>query len=202
MIALTSESQSDVCVGVVPAECLPFSCRQKKQLRDKIGKLSQTEHEEIYKILKRQRISFTQNKNGIFFDFSLIDSEVSQVIEGFVDFCISNKVELDEYDKQINECKINNSFDKMKVSVPLTKVITSEHCDKVDDWQGLLNEVKTNEKINAFVNLLENNSEKMTLRKTNTKFINAKKKYSKRITSDKKNESELQSNLVCENYNI
>ena len=175
-----------------------FTNRRKKQLRDKINKLSQTEHEEIFKILKQKQIGFTQNKNGVFFDISLLDESAAIEVEQFVDFCISNKVELDEYDKQINECKMSNCFDRMKVSTPLTNVIAANVV--IDDWQGLITETRTNEKISAFVSLLENFSEKLSIKRTNTKFINAKKRYSKKTISDKKNELDLQNNLDEEVY--
>jgi thiamine kinase-like enzyme len=172
--------------------------RRKKNLRYNINNLSQTEHEEIFKILKTHDLSFTQNKNGIFVDISLLPQDILEKMEDFVEFCINNKIELDEYDKQVNECKINNTFDSIRNSVPLTKMLVADNI--VDDWQGLLNEVKTNEKINAFVSLLESNSEKLSLKRANTKFINAKKKYSKKITNEKKNENDLQNNLTAEAY--
>jgi len=143
-------------------------------------------------------MGFTQNQNGVFFDISLLDDEVANEIELFVDFCIFNKVELDEYDKQINECKLNNCFDKMKTSIPLSKVIVSDMI--VDDWQGLIAETKTNDRINAFVHLLENNTDKVVAKRGNTKFMNAKKKYSRKQMTDKKNEGDLQNTLDIESY--
>jgi len=175
-----------------------ISSRQKKQLRDKINRLSFTEHEEIFKILKEQNCNFTQNKNGTFFDISNIEENVFLTVQQFVDFCLLNKIELDEYDKRIKECKINNNFEKLQASTPLTEVITAEEPE--EDWQALLTTVKSNEKVNAFVNLLENNSERLSIKKTNTKFMNTKKKYSKKFTSEKKGESDLQNVLFAEAY--
>lgn len=178
---------------------MTFTNRQKKQLRDKINKLSQTEHEEIFKILKKNDISFTQNKNGVFFDISLLSDKIAIEVEEFVDFCINNKVELDEYDKQINECKMSNCFDKMKNSVPL---MTAMSVKPADDWQGFMQEVRSNDKINAFVHLLENNTEKLCIKRTNTKFVNAKKRYSKKSNFEKKNDLDLYNNLDYEVYTI
>ena len=187
-----------------------FTNRRRKQLRDKINKLSQTEHDEIFKMLKRDtQMNFTQNKNGVFFDISLLEDDIVTKVEQFVDFCTNNKIELDEYDKQINECKMNNSFDRIKQqhqSIPLSSAINSSIAEAnmaaADNWQGLLNETKTNEKINAFVTLLENASEKLCIKRVNTKFINAKKRYSKKSVAERKNESDLQNNLDYEKYHI
>lgn len=177
-----------------------FTNRQRKMLRDKINKLSQTEHDEIFKILKNNEVRFTQNKNGVFFDISFLSLEVALEVERFVDFCTNNQVELDEYDKQINECKMNNCFDRLKNSVPLTSAITSNVV--LDDWQGLLQETRSNEKIAAFVSLLENSCDKLCVKRANTKFINAKKKYSKKTIMDKKNDTDLYDNLTPEVYMI
>ena len=169
----------------------------RKQIRDKIGKLSSTEHEEIFKILETHSIDFTQNKNGTFFDISKIPEEVFSILEKFVDFCINNKKELDEYDKKINECKLNNNYDKLqKSSTPLNLAINTE---EQENWQEVLNDVKKSEKVFAFINLLEN-TDRLNIKKTNTKFINTKKKYSKKLLSERKGESELANNLQKEPY--
>lgn len=174
-----------------------MSSRLRKQLRDKISRLSFTEHEEIFKILEEHNINFTQNKNGTFFDISIIPEEAFIILDNFVNFCISNKHDLDEYDKKINECKLNNNYDKLqKTSTSLCNVINSE---EVDDWQEILNENKNNDKVMAFVNILEN-TDRLSIKKTNTKFLNTKKKYSKKLVSEKKGETELPNVLDKENY--
>ena len=189
-----------------------FTSRMRKLLRDKINKLSQTEHEEIFKLLQSDSsaINFTRNNNGVFFDISLLDDNVMSKIDEFVDFCISNKVNLDEYDKHMNECKIKNCYDRGNnntvnantntSSVSLGNAISSKVL--VDDWQGLIQETKTNEKITAFVTLLENNSEKLCIKRANTKFVNAKKRYSKKTITERKNESDLQNNMTREEYDL
>lgn len=196
----------------LPAPPRTWTNRMRKQLRDKINKLSQTEHEEIFKIL--QTHNFTKNNNGVFFDISLLGDDVVAMIDNFVNFCINNKIELDEYDKHMNECKMKNCYDRSggagpvgtgagsggtKDSVPLTNAISSKTC--ADDWQGLIQESKTNVKIAAFVNQLESSSERLCIKRTNTKFINAKKRYSKKNTAfDKKNDVDLQNNMSREEY--
>lgn len=167
-------------------------------MRDKIARLSCTEHEEIFKILDEHKIDYTQNKNGTFFDISTIPESVFTILENFVDFCISNKKELDEYDKKINECKLKNNYDKLqKSSTPLTAVINTV---EQENWQEVLNDVKKSEKVLAFVNLLENNTDRLNIKKTNTKFINTKKKYSKKSVGDKKSETEMPNILNTEVY--
>jgi hypothetical protein len=175
--------------------------RRKKNLKFSINNLSQTEHEEVFKIFKLHDCFFTQNKNGIFIDISLISLELLEKLELFVNFCATNKTNLDRYEQQINECRNINAIECKNVHV--SSISINKALDNVvveDDWQGLMNEVKQNEKICSFVSQLESNSEKLVLKRANTKFINAKKKYSKKIVYDKKNENDLQNNLTYEEY--
>lgn len=175
-----------------------LSTRRKKHLRDNINKLSSTEHDEIFKMLLDCEINFTTNKNGTFFDMANINQLTFEKIEQFVDFCLCNKKNLDDYDQKIKECKINNNFDKLQASSPLNVVISSEK-ETTDDWVSLLNQVKYSDKVSAFVNLLEN-GDKLVIKKTNSKFMNIKKKFSKKIVSEKKNESELLNILFKETF--
>lgn len=56
----------------------------------------------------------THNKNGTFVNFSTIDDAVVQEVSKFTDFCLSNKLELDDYEKRMSECKINNDYSFIK----------------------------------------------------------------------------------------
>ena len=87
-----------------------YSNKYKKLLFEKINSLSSTEHEEVFKIIKSNNINYSKNKNGVFFNISNIHDDIVKHIDEFVLFCVSNKKELDEYDKKLNECKLNNNF--------------------------------------------------------------------------------------------
>ena len=97
--------------------------KQKKNLFEKINSLSKTEHEEIYKIIQthnntvESKILFSKNKNGIFFNLSEIDDKLYEQLEHFVNFCIANKKNLDDYDKKINECKLSNNYNYINNNV-------------------------------------------------------------------------------------
>ena len=172
---------------------MKYNNKYRKNLFEKINSLSSTEHEEILKIIKLKNVNFSQNKNGVFFNLSVLDDEVIEYIEDFVNFCLSNNKDLDEYDKKINECKMNNNFDTI-LNISLDKMEKLDETelskkDKHEDWECLnnLNSKKTQRLIN-FIEKLTNDKEKIGKKKANVKFHNARKKYSKRVMSDKKNE--------------
>ena len=81
-----------------------------KMLYEQIHNLGETEHSEIFKILQKGHVPYTENQNGVFFDLKTIDANVVQDIINFVVYCTENKVKLDEYDQKINECKYRNNI--------------------------------------------------------------------------------------------
>lgn len=182
--------------------------RYKKALIEKISKLSKIEHEEIFKLMKSKNEAFTQNKNGVFFNLSMISDEIVTEVEQFVDFCLKNKQELDDYDKKLNECKISNNYtllnradanDSFKLDVVLA---TKETIEQENNWLELINESKYTEKLTSFMENLNESVEKLNKKKNSTKFINAKKKYARKVVNDKKIEMELPSELAVEPYLI
>lgn len=185
-----------------------FNNRYKRQLLDKINKLSNTEHEEIFKILCEANVSFTPNKNGVFFNLSMIDDEVVKNIEQFVSFCLKNKTELDEYDKKLNECKLNKNYEGIisnscdnKIQGSLSDILNIKNQNKErNDWAKVINENQSKDKLINLVEMLESNLEKLHKKRTNTKFINAKKRYSRKLISDKKIEIDVMSELIEEEY--
>ena len=78
----------------------------RKALEEQISRLGPTEHREIFRILLKHRISFTQNNNGTFVNISNIPDSIVDEISKFVTFCTRNNKELDEYDKMLHQCKL------------------------------------------------------------------------------------------------
>lgn len=189
-----------------------YNNKQRKVLYDKINTLSGTEHEEIFKIVKSHGISFSQNKNGIFFNLSVLTDEIVKEIENFVSYCMSNKQELDEYDKIINECKMSNHL-KMPVSTQLNTSLGGMGRMEVDanpkktgllqsaSWNNLKLHEGVVEKFVKFVDRMNADKEKVCKKKINLKFNNAKKRYSKKL-SERKVEIEQEDLLTQESYII
>jgi hypothetical protein len=83
-------------------EVVPFyTIRERKLLMQKVQDLGETEHEEIFKILK-DHVDFTKNNNGIFVNLTSMPDTLVHRLSTFVTFCVSNKVDLEEYDKKLN----------------------------------------------------------------------------------------------------
>ena len=169
-----------------------YSNKQRKVLFDRINSLSSTEHEEILKIVKTYNATYSQNKNGIFFNLSSLSDEAVKDIDNFVNYCISNKKELDEYDKIINECKMSNN---LKTIIPTNTLNTSlanmgkmeliNTASPVDNWELLKADEATVDKFVKFVDKVNQEKDKIGRKKMNVKYNNAKKRYSKKISERK-----------------
>ena len=64
---------------------------KRKQLLEDLKLLNKIEQEEIYRILKVNNASFTENSNGIFFDVSKLNDEIYELMNKFLDFCKNNR---------------------------------------------------------------------------------------------------------------
>jgi len=159
----------------------------RQQLLQRINKLSETEHIEIFKMLTSNNVHYTQNNNGVFLNLSNVDESIVHQISEFVEFCIMNKIQLDEYEKKMQDCKRNNHFnvENTKESDEYHFINNNGQRDEIQEkWDQVIELAPNNEKIVSYIDELMCAKEK---KKCSTKFNSAKKKYSKRFT-DKKGE--------------
>lgn len=91
----------------------PIGTRQRDLIAQRTAELGPTEHQEIFRILQSHGVPYTKNNNGIFVNLSYVKDEIIKELQGFVDFCFSNKSSLDEYDKKLNACKLNNKYETL-----------------------------------------------------------------------------------------
>lgn len=178
-----------------------YTNKQCKALLEKINNLSSTEHSEILKIIKQNDTPYTQNKNGIFFNLSTLKDETVKDIESFVVYCMSNKRELDEYDKLLNECKINNNINIMSINTSVEELMRKPKVEKT--WSNLESSYEktdnTFDNFYKFVDRVSQDKEKIYKKKLNIKFNNAKKRYSRKIV-DKKFDIDQTDHLRLEEY--
>ena len=66
-----------------------YDYEQRKQVLDDIKNqgLTNEEYEELFRIIKRDNVEYSENSNGIFFDLSLVPDMVVGKILGFLQFC-------------------------------------------------------------------------------------------------------------------
>ena len=69
-----------------------------KRVVNAIRDLSQTEVDELFKLLHKDQCMYTQNNNGIFFNLSRVSEETMTKIEQFIEFCHHSSKELVKYE--------------------------------------------------------------------------------------------------------
>jgi hypothetical protein len=69
---------------------------QRKEFCKEMNNLSRSELEELYRILRREGGTFSENSNGIFFDVAALPAPVFEALWKFLQFCKSNAKDLEE----------------------------------------------------------------------------------------------------------
>jgi len=59
----------------------------KKQLLDDLKVLSKEEYAELFRIIKRYNVQYSENSNGIFFDLNLCSTEVFTRMVQYLELC-------------------------------------------------------------------------------------------------------------------
>ena len=77
----------------------------KKNIMNNIKKMNKNEYIEIFKIIKKNDIPYTENLNGIFINLNIVDEKILFKINNFINFIMYNNTELIEKEKKMNDIK-------------------------------------------------------------------------------------------------
>tara|TARA_B110000037_G_C17052353_1_gene478300 strand:+ start:102 stop:383 length:282 start_codon:yes stop_codon:yes gene_type:complete len=77
----------------------------KKNIMNNIKKMNKNEYIEIFKIIKKNDIPYTENLNGIFINLNIVDDKILFKINNFINFIMYNNTELIEKEKKMNDIK-------------------------------------------------------------------------------------------------
>jgi hypothetical protein len=68
-----------------------MSYEKRKAYFENLKILVKSEYEEVFRILKRNKVEYTENSNGIFFDVSLLTETAFEQLEEYMNFCLQNR---------------------------------------------------------------------------------------------------------------
>jgi hypothetical protein len=74
----------------------------KKQFLEDLKGLSKTEHEEIFRILKRNQVEYTENSNGVFFDLQTVSSDIFDQLLKFMALCSDQRISEEVRTNELN----------------------------------------------------------------------------------------------------
>lgn len=78
---------------------------QRKKIWEAIKTLMKSEQEELFRILLRNKVEYTENTNGIFFDVGKLDSKVLDEIYKFLNFCQQNRMDFEKRDQTMEDLR-------------------------------------------------------------------------------------------------
>ena len=73
---------------------------QRKAFLEDLKLLNKVEKEEVYRILKKNFATVSENSNGIFFDVASLEKETFQQLISFMEFCKKNRQEFESREQE------------------------------------------------------------------------------------------------------
>ena len=116
----------------------------KRELKREIEKLRKDEHLEIFKIIKTETNSYTENNNGIFINLKNLDTPVLFKIGNFVKYCKENVEKFYKYeDLKKNIMNDSVSLDNDTISRDIDEDYDNYNIDdKPNTEEELINDIK------------------------------------------------------------
>ena len=81
---------------------------ERKKVFDTIKVLVTSEQEEIYRIIRKTKESYTENSNGIFFDLSALSENTFAQIKEYLNFCLKTRQEDANRLKELETIRLQN----------------------------------------------------------------------------------------------
>ena len=84
------------------------SYEDRKKIFDTIKLLVQSEQEEVFRIIRKTKESYTENSNGIFFDLSALSENTFAQIKEYLNFCLKTRQEDEDRLKELEIIRSQN----------------------------------------------------------------------------------------------
>ncbi len=80
----------------------------RKKVFEDIKLLQRPEQEELFRIIRKTKETYSENSNGIFFDLSTLSEDSFQQINEYLTFCFKTRQEHEERLKELENIRIQN----------------------------------------------------------------------------------------------
>jgi hypothetical protein len=159
-----------------------MALRERKLLMQRVQELGQTEHDEIFNMLRDMGVDYMQNNNGIFVNLTEVPDDVVHRVGEFVSFCMANKSSLDEYDKSLNECKLGMTKARGGTDADAPPPPSPPPAPLPRDAQ----QQQQQQQQSAAPSAVDSAAHVAVVQQSNSKYLQARKKFAKRRVPDKK----------------
>lgn len=79
----------------------------RKRVLAELKKLVRSEQEQIFLIVKRYKLDYSENSNGVFFDLSRVPTEAFEEIKKFLEFCQTNRNDFELREREMESSRLN-----------------------------------------------------------------------------------------------
>jgi len=75
---------------------------ERKKIFETIKALAKPEQEEIFRIVRKLKVPYSENSNGVFFDLASISDDSFEQIREYIQFCLTNRKEHEDRLKELD----------------------------------------------------------------------------------------------------
>lgn len=157
-----------------------------KKIATAVETLSQTETEELFRIIHKHRFDYTRNNHGVFINLSWVPDTVLAQMEEYIQFCHQSKHELKKYESicdALNTKLVNHDHDDAKSKKEM-RMLANKIPPLKENNETPVNSL--NQNVNEATNIDKTNKVSASMR-----FYLLKKKYAKLSTIANNLESDL-----------
>lgn len=79
----------------------------RKKCLEELKTLVKSEQAQIFRILKKYKMDYTENSSGILFDLLKLSKEAFEEIESFLSFCRDNRSDFEIRDRDMETSRLN-----------------------------------------------------------------------------------------------
>lgn len=80
---------------------------ERKKTLDELKNLVKSEQAQVFRILKKNKVEFTENSSGILFDLGKVSREAFLEIKNFLIFCQDNRNNFEIRDREMENSRLN-----------------------------------------------------------------------------------------------
>ncbi len=78
---------------------------QRKQFLEDLKQLEKSEYEEIYRLIHRDGVEYTENSNGVFFDLTHLSKDTFLKLWAFMELCKTQRKNEETRVKELNDLR-------------------------------------------------------------------------------------------------
>ena len=79
----------------------------RKKCLEELKALVKSEQAQIFRILKKHKVEFTENSSGVLFDLAKVSAAAFNEIRNFLAFCQDNRSNFEKRDREMETSRLN-----------------------------------------------------------------------------------------------